>query len=106
MIIEHMCGVMNVKTIILKSYKIVVVFSFVLVIFYNLFLPSKVYSHKPITYYEVTIQSGDTLWNLAKTYNLHNTDVRKIVYEIRKFNNISENKHIQPGDIINIPILE
>jgi len=56
---------------------------------------------KPV-YTEVLIESGDTLWSLAKTYGPMNTDPRKIIYKVCLINNITADG-IQPGDMILIP---
>lgn len=56
---------------------------------------------KPI-YTEITIISGDTLWDLAKEYGPADQDVRKIVHAICNINNISADK-LQSGQKIMIP---
>ncbi|MGI6733112.1 MAG: LysM peptidoglycan-binding domain-containing protein [Anaerovoracaceae bacterium] len=56
---------------------------------------------KPM-YTEITVVTGDTLWNLAKAYGPADQDVRKIVHAICKVNNTSADK-IQPGQKILIP---
>lgn len=55
-----------------------------------------------MTYSEIQIQSGDTLWNLAKEFGPKDQDTRKVVHEICKLNNISADT-IYPGQIISIP---
>lgn len=55
-----------------------------------------------ITYVEITVQKGDTLWNIAKPYYDGKTDYRKFIHEIRKLNNLEEGV-IYPGQIIIIP---
>ncbi|MDO6353556.1 LysM domain-containing protein [Caloramator sp. CAR-1] len=47
------------------------------------------------------VQQGDTLWSIAKKYT--NGDPRRLIYEIRKHNDISP--IIRPGQAIEIPIL-
>jgi len=56
---------------------------------------------KPI-YTEVQIESGDSLWTLAKEYGPTNTDPRRIIYKICLLNNITA-ENIQPGQVIMIP---
>lgn len=56
---------------------------------------------KPI-YTEVQIQSGDTLWDLAKAYGPTNRDIRKVIYAICEINEIAANE-IQPDQSILIP---
>ncbi|MDD3168594.1 MAG: LysM peptidoglycan-binding domain-containing protein [Eubacteriales bacterium] len=55
------------------------------------------------TYSEIIIQSGDTLWNLAQEFGPDDKDVRQIVYEICKLNDISADS-IYPGQEILIPV--
>lgn len=93
------------KTLIVKisEYLLIFVISlFILVTFVN---PSKVFSSEPLTFYEITVQDGDTIWDLASTYNTNQVDIRRLVYEIKQINQI-DNTYICPGDIINIPILK
>lgn len=54
-------------------------------------------------YKEVVVNKGDTLWNIALRNIPDNYDIRKMVYEIREFNNM-DNANIYPGDTIKIPI--
>lgn len=56
---------------------------------------------KPV-YTEITIQSGDTLWNLAKEFGPDDEDVREVVYDICRINDISADS-IYPGQTIMIP---
>lgn len=57
---------------------------------------------KPV-YSEIIIQSGDTLWNLAEEFGPDDKDVRQVVYEICKINDISADS-IYPGQTILIPV--
>ncbi|MCR4805203.1 MAG: LysM peptidoglycan-binding domain-containing protein [Clostridia bacterium] len=51
---------------------------------------------------QVRVQSGDTLWGLAKEYGPADADVRLIVYEICKLNGVSADS-LQTGQFITIP---
>ncbi len=53
---------------------------------------------------EVKIVEGDTLWNIALNYLPEKTDVRKMVYDIKEFNEM-EDFYIYPGDRIKIPVI-
>ncbi len=50
------------------------------------------------------IKSGESLWYIASQYyNKNNVDLRKIIYEIKKINNI-DSAVINPGRELIIPI--
>lgn len=52
-------------------------------------------------YETYVVKQGDTLWKIAKRYT--DGDPRRLIYEIRKHNDISP--IIRPGQVIEIPIL-
>ncbi|NCB41715.1 MAG: LysM peptidoglycan-binding domain-containing protein [Clostridia bacterium] len=54
------------------------------------------------TYKLITIQSGDTLWDLAKEFGPDDTDCRQVIYEICKLNNLTP-ETLWPGQEILIP---
>ncbi|MCX7903986.1 MAG: LysM peptidoglycan-binding domain-containing protein [Caloramator sp.] len=56
-----------------------------------------------VNYIYVTVESGDTLWKIAKKHKTDKQDIRKLVYEIRKANNL-ESLIIYPGQTIKVPI--
>lgn len=75
-----------------------------IIVIISLFINSKVYSstYKEI-YREVTIKEGHTLWDIAIENMPEQYDVRKMIFEIREFNNM-DNVDIYPGDLIKVPI--
>ncbi|MEW6624724.1 MAG: LysM peptidoglycan-binding domain-containing protein [Bacillota bacterium] len=50
----------------------------------------------------ISVQEGDTLWGIAKKHH-PNKDIRKVIYQIEKLNNISKSM-IYPGQQLKIPI--
>ena len=54
------------------------------------------------SYTEVKVKAGDTLWKLAKTYGDQNKDVREVIYDICRINNVDAGS-IYPGQILVIP---
>lgn len=62
----------------------------------------KVYSKNIPEYNFVCVEKGDTVWSIASMYS-HDTDIRKVVYDICKINNL-QNSYIYPGDIIKVPV--
>lgn len=53
-------------------------------------------------YVEITVKSGDSLWNLTEIHYKGNEDIRKIIYRVKEINQL-ENARIVPGQLIKIP---
>jgi len=51
----------------------------------------------------ITVNEGDTLWGIAKKHNTSNKDIRKLVFEIERANNIKKCL-IYPGQQLEIPV--
>lgn len=60
-------------------------------------------SYYETKYEEFQVIQGDTLWDIAMIYLPPDEDIRKVVYDIKKFNDMSSG-YIYPGDIIKIPL--
>lgn len=56
-------------------------------------------------YYQVSVESGDTLWEIASEYGPENADVRKIVREICSINEITADS-LEAGQKIIVPVYE
>ena len=54
-------------------------------------------------YISVEVSYGDTLWNLASEYGPENTDIRKIVFEIERINDVNAST-LHPGQVLEIPV--
>lgn len=52
-------------------------------------------------YTTIQVQSGDTLWTIAKAYGNPGTDPRKTIYEICEINQL-DTKDIYPGQVLQI----
>jgi len=59
---------------------------------------------EPIDYIEVSVNAGDTLWNIAEYHGPEDVDIREVVYLIAEANDIKNNM-IYPGDTLMIPVL-
>ncbi|MDR7856200.1 LysM peptidoglycan-binding domain-containing protein [Tissierella sp.] len=80
-------------------------FAVIAIIVLSLFTDNMVHSSVyEVKYEEVKVVEGDTLWNITSKYLSEDTDIRKMIYDIKKFNNM-DTSYIYPGDIIKIPIL-
>ncbi len=64
--------------------------------------PVSAADHRKISYTEIRVESGDTLWNIARAYGDSSKDVREVVYDICQANNISAGD-IYPGQVLRIP---
>ncbi|HSH34885.1 LysM peptidoglycan-binding domain-containing protein [Schnuerera sp.] len=56
-----------------------------------------------VDYTIVKVKKGDTLWKIAIDNMPENYDIRKMVFEIKEFNQMVD-VNIYPGDLIKIPI--
>ena len=101
----------------MKKFKIVnkkkFVFSvfiiFVSILGISLLFCTSSYSSGDVKYKEVEVINGDTLWSIAREENRNNSyyegkDIRFVVYEIDKLNNIGNNI-LREGDIIKVPTI-
>lgn len=52
---------------------------------------------------EYSVKTGDTLWSIASDYNYYDTDIREVIYHIKKENHM-HNAVIHPGDRLLIPV--
>ena len=58
----------------------------------------------PVRYEQYVVQSGDTLWGIAKNSDMWNkTDAYNIIDDMIEKSRINEDHILQPGDIVYIP---
>lgn len=55
-----------------------------------------------VEYTEVQVVDGDTIWQLAKEYGNSSKDIREVIFQICKINNIKADT-LQAGQTILIP---
>lgn len=80
-----------------------------LVIVIILLLINTSFSHTEISYKQISVISGDSLWNIAKYEQnsnpyFANKDIRDIVNEIKNINHLN-NSDLQVGDHLSIPTI-
>ena len=49
------------------------------------------------------VVGGDTLWDIASEYTVPGEDVRRVVFEIRRLNDL-DGSVIIPGQVLRVPI--
>lgn len=54
-------------------------------------------------YQNVTVCSGDTMWDIASRWSDDKEDVRQVVYRICEANGLSS-KHVYPGQVLKVPV--
>lgn len=54
-------------------------------------------------YIEITVEPGDTLWNLAREHMPNNTDIRRAVHTLTTLNDIAAHE-LRAGQTIVIPV--
>jgi nucleoid-associated protein YgaU len=54
-------------------------------------------------YMEITVQHGDTLWNIAGKYMAETNDIRRAVYTLCNINEISAHE-LKAGQTLRIPV--
>lgn len=59
---------------------------------------------KESTYITVSVQQGDTLWNLASLSAETDRDIRSVVQDIIESNHLQDNADIYPGQVLKIPV--
>ncbi len=98
------------KTYRIKSRTRFIIFVAVAVIFAVVALNTMIGSYNVssetiVNYIDIQVQSGDTLWSIAREYMPSDMDIRDAVYELCSVNDI-QGKYIYDGQILHIPIYE
>jgi hypothetical protein len=70
---------------------------FILIVFIAGYTVTDFPKEEVITYH-YTVKAGDNLYDIAKDIVKENEDVRELVYQIKKDNNISDVGNLQAGD--------
>lgn len=81
---------------------LVIVFLLLSFIFLSFLNFSSARDVKSKTYISVEVMPGDTLWQIAKDFGPADMDVREIIYNISKLNNVTADT-LKAGQILLIP---
>ena len=100
MIILNRYRITNIKRF--KAFLFLSVLTISVVLFLVLSSFTRAYSTNEITFDSVYVESGDTLWKIASSYDNH-LRIDEFIHKIEKLNNI-KNGEIYPGDTLLIPI--
>lgn len=91
------------RRLILKSKKRFLIFLFILSMAgCSLFAVTNAYCHKQVTFKEIVVRRGDTLWDISKRYSSA-SDYRPFIWKLKKINNLSDSG-ISEGTILKIPV--
>lgn len=86
------------------KYLIITILSLNMILFGLIFNQSKAISKPEEKYIIITVKEGQTLWGIASNYKPDGIDIRKLIYEIKKENEMQD-ALIVPGQILKIPKL-
>jgi len=90
----------------LNKLRIMLLFGSVLIICLTIGLNATAANYTEINgnpaYIEVIVKSGDSLWELTEKHYNGNSDIRKVIYQIKEINNLAS-ANIVSGQIIKIP---
>ena len=54
----------------------------------------------------VTVQKGDTVWDIANRVTTHDIEVRQVVYAVKELNNIDDAGALVPGTTLQVPTVK
>jgi len=101
-------GVHNMKVTKMKIRDInrFRIFCFLIFFFAVIFMQNKfLYSYNYPKTQDVTIQSGDNLWNIAQRYKAKNDDTRTFIERVKEMNML-EHSELNVGQQLKVPVTE
>jgi LysM repeat protein len=63
-----------------------------------------VFGSQPQTYESVNVIQGDTVWSIAAEHITAGEDIRDLVHEIRKVNDLDSEVTIYAGQVLKVPV--
>ncbi len=78
-----------------------------IIVFINILIPDRAFSHQDVTTKTVVVTNGDTLWNIAKAEQenncyYENKDIREIIYDIQQTNDLGSSS-LKVNQVLEIP---
>jgi len=67
----------------------------------TLIFVSYAYGSKDISYSQIVVHTGDTLWSIASSSGQSN-DIRKVIYDIKQLNHM-DTSEIFEGQVLKLP---
>lgn len=61
------------------------------------------HAEDPASFQTITVQAGDTLWEIAQEYAPQNCDVRSFIWELKKINRLDTGE-IYEHQVLQIPL--
>ncbi|MEW6723595.1 MAG: LysM peptidoglycan-binding domain-containing protein [Bacillota bacterium] len=55
-----------------------------------------------VAYVEIVVEPGDTLWAIAQRYTSPGQDLRELVWELRRINQLPD-ALLHPGQVLRVP---
>ena len=84
---------------ITNKFKFIRTLTILLIILYALF--SNVIAKEERQVIDYTVSKNETIWSIAKEHKKEDEDIREVVYEIQKINNLF-NQDLSNGQVIKI----
>lgn len=77
------------------------------IVFINILIPDKSFSHQEVKTKAVVVTTGDTLWDIAKVEKESNSyyedkDIREIIYDIQQRNNLGSSS-LKINQVLELP---
>lgn len=91
--------IINQSRFIIASVITLIVLSFVFTALSGILMTS---ASSYETYTVIAVLEGDTLWKIASENNPYELDIRKVIYDLKKQNNL-KNADIYPGQLLVVP---
>ncbi len=74
-----------------------------LILWYN-FNIQESYAYSANQYLTIYVESGDSVWSIARRHVQANEDIRELMYRIRIANNLDASATVFPGQSLRVPI--